>query len=219
MNKSPNLGLHLTPASNTGKTFLDYRTELSGDQSDSNMMVIDQEIGGIKRSISSPVTWEMLSKGISSGGGSSGGGTSGGDTPGTPGEDGKDGTTFIPYVSEDGVLSWTNDGGLENPSPVSIKGPAGEQGPAGVAGEKGDKGDKGDPGEKGDKGDKGDTGEQGVQGLPGEPGEKGEKGDKGDPGADGATPVKGVDYFTDADKNELVQAVMAALSNAEEVRW
>lgn len=30
--------------------------------------------------------------------------------------------TFIPAVSADGILSWTNDKGLENPSPVNIKG-------------------------------------------------------------------------------------------------
>ena len=35
---------------------------------------------------------------------------------------GKNGTTFTPAVSQDGVLSWTNDGGLENPDEVSIKG-------------------------------------------------------------------------------------------------
>lgn len=34
---------------------------------------------------------------------------------------GKDGVTFFPSVS-DGVLSWTNDGGLENPEPVDISG-------------------------------------------------------------------------------------------------
>lgn len=33
-----------------------------------------------------------------------------------------DGTTFTPTVSEDGVLSWTNDGGKANPDPVNIKG-------------------------------------------------------------------------------------------------
>lgn len=32
----------------------------------------------------------------------------------------KNGTTFIPSISEDGVLSWTNDGGLENPVPVNL---------------------------------------------------------------------------------------------------
>lgn len=42
------------------------------------------------------------------------------------------------------------------------------------------------------------------------------QGKKGDTGADGYTPVKGVDYFTADDKNELVQAVLAALPAAEE---
>lgn len=32
------------------------------------------------------------------------------------------GITFYPNVSEDGVLSWTNDGGLENPKPIAVKG-------------------------------------------------------------------------------------------------
>ena len=35
------------------------------------------------------------------------------------------GVTFTPTVSADGVISWTNDGGLENPEPVSIRGPVG----------------------------------------------------------------------------------------------
>lgn len=30
------------------------------------------------------------------------------------------GVTFIPHVSEDYILSWTNDGGLENPEPVDL---------------------------------------------------------------------------------------------------
>ena len=33
----------------------------------------------------------------------------------------------------------------------------------------------------------------------------------GDPGEDGYTPIRGVDYFTDADKSEMVQAVISAL--------
>jgi hypothetical protein len=52
----------------------------------------------------------------------------------------KDGTTFTPSVSDEGVLSWTNADGKDNPAVVNIKGP------------------KGDSGAKGDKGDKGDTG-------------------------------------------------------------
>lgn len=47
---------------------------------------------------------------------------------------GQDGTTFTPYVDENGVISWTNDGGRENPEPVNIKGPQGEQGPQGPTG-------------------------------------------------------------------------------------
>lgn len=40
------------------------------------------------------------------------------------GESGKNGVTFTPSVSEAGILSWTNDGGLANPDPVNIKGDA-----------------------------------------------------------------------------------------------
>jgi len=35
---------------------------------------------------------------------------------------GGDGTTFTPSVSAAGVISWTNNGGKENPQPVTIKG-------------------------------------------------------------------------------------------------
>lgn len=37
------------------------------------------------------------------------------------------------------------------------------------------------------------------------------KGPKGDPGQKGDTPTKGVDYFTPADKAEMVSSVLAAL--------
>lgn len=50
-------------------------------------------------------------------------------TDGQNGEPGQNGATFTPSVSTDGVLSWTNDGGKENPASVNIKGPAGEAGP------------------------------------------------------------------------------------------
>lgn len=41
---------------------------------------------------------------------------------------GQDGAIFTPSVSSAGVISWTNNGGLENPDPVNIKGPAGATG-------------------------------------------------------------------------------------------
>lgn len=39
---------------------------------------------------------------------------------GPKGDTGADGTTFTPAVSSAGVLSWTNDGGKQNPSSVDL---------------------------------------------------------------------------------------------------
>lgn len=50
---------------------------------------------------------------------------------------GADGATFIPHISEDGWLSWTNDQGLPNPDPVNIKGKDGAPGAPGQPGEPG----------------------------------------------------------------------------------
>ena len=51
---------------------------------------------------------------------------------GPAGPDGQPGTTFTPSVSAAGVISWTNDGGEDNPDPVNIRGPQGPQGNAGT---------------------------------------------------------------------------------------
>lgn len=53
---------------------------------------------------------------------------------GPAGADGENGATFRPFVSNAGVLSWTNDKGLSNPEPVNIKGPPGESGTGGSSG-------------------------------------------------------------------------------------
>ena len=45
------------------------------------------------------------------------------------------------------------------------------------------------------------------------------KGDPGPKGNPGTTPVKGVDYYTEADKQEMVQLVLAAIPSAEEVNY
>lgn len=45
---------------------------------------------------------------------------------------GQNGATFIPHVSPEGEISWTNDKNLPNPDPVNIKGPQGPEGPAGT---------------------------------------------------------------------------------------
>ena len=279
-------------------------------------------------------------------------------TNGVDGADGENGATFIPTVSSDGMLSWSNDKGLDNPTPINVKGADGADGTNGkdgtngtdgkdgvgvskseinsngelvitysdgtsttlgvVVGAKGQDGQDGangkdgvngsdgndgvgissasinDSGElvivltdetslnlgvvvgkdgtngvdgtngsdgqdgvsvthswsgttltissasgtsssdlKGEKGDKGDTGTAGAQGEKGDPftyedftveqlaslkGEKGDKGDKGDTGAtgeNGYTPQKGVDYWTDSDKEEIINNVLASLPAAE----
>lgn len=71
--------------------------------------------------------------------------------------DGGGGVVFVPDVSEDGLLSWTNNGNLLNPEPVNILGKEGKS------------------------------------------------------GADGYSPVRGIDYWTDADKTQMVADVIAAL--------
>lgn len=95
---------------------------------------------------------------------------------------------------------------------TTIQGPPGSQGIQGETGPQGPKGDKGDRGEQGPTGvagKMGPQGEQGLQGIPGEQGPQGpqgpigETGPQGPKGEDGYTPVKGVDYFTEADKAEI----------------
>lgn len=41
---------------------------------------------------------------------------------------GPQGPYFLPNVSEEGIISWTNNGGLPNPEPRLIMGPKGDKG-------------------------------------------------------------------------------------------
>lgn len=95
---------------------------------------------------------------------------------GEQGVQGKTGTTFIPSVSSAGIISWTNNGELDNPASINIKGPQGLQGIQGTIGPQGLIGPKGDKGDQGPIGEEGPVGLQGIQGP---------KGDKGDTGATG----------------------------------
>ena len=153
---------------------------------------------------------------------------------GDKGADGKDGIT--PTIGANG--NWyldTTDTGKPSRGEKGDKGDTGAQGEPGKDGKDGAPGADGTSathswngtvltitsasgtssadlkGEKGDKGDKGDTGAQGVQGIQGEKGDKGDKGDTGAAGADGYTPVRGTDYWTAADKAEIVNDTLAAL--------
>lgn len=74
---------------------------------------------------------------------------------GDTGATGPKGTTFTPSVSTAGVISWTNDGGLTNPTSINIKGPKGDKGDTGATGATGATGPKGDTGPQGPKGNDG----------------------------------------------------------------
>ncbi len=77
--------------------------------------------------------------------------------------------------------------------------PQGEKGERGATGATGPQGPKGDAGATGPAGPKGDTGAIGPQGP------------KGATGPAGHTPVKGTDYWTAADRQGIVNDVLAAL--------
>ena len=109
-------------------------------------------------------------------------------------EAGKDGGYYSPSVTQPDAstmrVSYTaSQSDMPSVAPVTVVLPAGPAGKDGAAGK------------DGQKGDKGDTGAAGKD------------------GADGKTPVKGVDYYTDADKQEMVDLVLAALPNGDEVEY
>lgn len=110
---------------------------------------------------------------------------------------------FIPSVNEQGVISWTNGAGLENPESVNItgpqgprglqgpQGPKGDTGPAGPQGVQGIQGPQGERGPQGEQGNTGAQGEQGVQGIQGPAGPQGPQGDIGPQGPQGIQGPKG----------------------------
>lgn len=123
---------------------------------------------------------------------------------------------FVPSVDADGIMTWTNKAGLDNPAPVSVKGERGEQGLQGATGAKGERGEQGPQGLqglRGEKGDKGDAfkytdftaaqlaalkGPKGDTGLQGPRGEQGPKGDTGLQGPQGERGLRGLQGATGA---------------------
>lgn len=126
------------------------------------------------------------------------------------------------YIYDGVTNAWVNNGPLQGAK--GDKGDQGEQGPKGEPGDTGPAGASGADGitpsigENGNwylgttdtgkpsRGAKGDTGAPGAKGDQGAQGPKGETGATGAEGPAGKTPVKGTDYFTDADKAEIAQA-------------
>ena len=81
------------------------------------------------------------------------------------------------------------------------------------------KGPKGDTGPQGPRGETGQTGPQGPRGETGQRGPQGEigqTGQTGPAGQDGHTPVKGVDYWTASDKQEIYAEAEQALRDQEQ---
>ena len=128
---------------------------------------------------------------------------------GSGGGGGTDGIYYTPTVSDEGIISWTNNGGLPNPASVDIMGPAGA---TGAEGEKGDAGPYFTPNVSADgdlswtnngnltnpttvniKGPQGDVGPTGPQGEQGIQGVQGPSGTNGKDGANGATFTPGLD--------------------------
>ena len=141
---------------------------------------------------------------------------------------GKDGVTFYPTVSAAGIISWTNNGGLKNPTPISIMGPAGPVGPQGIQGNDGSDGKDGTSifsiTKKAEDSNiivitLTDTTTQEIEiptvaGKDGEQGEIGPQGEKGETGPAGADGKNGQDYIlTDADKEEIAEIASASLSS------
>lgn len=146
---------------------------------------------------------------------------------------GSDGATFIPSVSAEGVITWTNDKDLPNPEPVNIKGQPGTPGEPGTPGRDGSPGADGAPGKDGAPGADGfspvaivsqvaDGVEISITDKTGTTTAKvinGRDGTPGQAGADGKTPVKGVDYWTAEDQQSIIQDVLTALPDGNEVSY
>lgn len=141
-----------------------------------------------------------------------------------------DGVTnaFIDNGPLQGAKGDKGDTGAQGPAgPAGADGAPGKDGATGPQGPQGEKGDTGPQGPKGEDGAPGKDGTNGANGKDGvtftpsvsdagllswtndggktNPKSVNIKGPKGDPGADGKTPVKGTDYFTPADVEEIAQ--------------
>ena len=145
---------------------------------------------------------------------------------GDPGAAGKDGHSPVvtatksgktTTISADGTAIATVEDGADGAP--GKDGADGQNGAPGAKGKDGVNGETGPAGPAGPQGHAGAPGKDGAPGAPGAQGEKGEKGDPGTPGAAGHTPVKGTDYWTAADKQEIVNNVLAALPDGTEVSY
>lgn len=121
---------------------------------------------------------------------------------GEQGDTGARGITFTPVVDSEGNISWSNDGGLENPQTVNITGPQGDTGAKGDTGPRGDTGAKGDTGPQGEKGTTfipsvdtdGNISWSNTDGIA-NPETVNIKGPKGDKGSDATVPIATIEIL------------------------
>lgn len=121
---------------------------------------------------------------------------------GEQGDAGVRGITFTPVVDSRGNISWSNDGGLENPQTVNITGPQGDTGAKGDTGPRGDTGAKGDTGPQGEKGTTfipsvdtdGNISWSNTDGIA-NPETVNIKGPKGDKGSDATVPIATIEIL------------------------
>jgi hypothetical protein len=131
---------------------------------------------------------------------------------GKQGKTGETGPVYTPFVDSNGNISWTNNGELENPATMNIRGPEGKRGEAfkidasGLLSER----SQYDNAAKNFAFLATDTGNVYIK-------QSDSSGDwsepipfKGDPGY---TPVKGTDYWTEEDKAEIKSYVDEAILN------
>ena len=127
---------------------------------------------------------------------------------GAPGQNGADGAPGADGFSPTATVSETTYGAR-----ITITDKNGTTEAQVLNGKDGRDGADGQPGRDGT------DGAPGRDGVDGQPGKDGPKGDPGTPGAAGHTPVKGTDYWTAADKQEIVNDVLAALPDGTEVAY
>lgn len=163
--------------------------------------------------------------------------------PGANGADGENGGYYSPSVDQSGNLTWTpSEADMPPVAGTNIKGPKGDTGDTGPRGAQGDPGPQGPAGKDGEQGPRGGQGPQGPAGTAagfgtptatvddttGTPGVQvtasgpdtakifnfafsGLKGAKGDTGP--------AYTLTETDKQEIVQDVLDALPNGDEVSY
>lgn len=155
---------------------------------------------------------------------------------GAPGKDGKDGISAT-HSWNGTVLTITSASGTSSANLKGDKGDTGDTGPQGIQGVQGPQGERGPAGADGATGLQGPKGAKGDPGTPGKDGhspvvtatksgktttisvdgtaiatvEDGVAGAPGKNGTDGHTPVKGTDYWTASDKEEIVDDTKNAI--------